>query len=162
MSAQAPRVAIIAGMTRDRVIGRDNALPWKKIKDDLPNFRRLTEKKTVIMGRKTFEAIGRALPNRHNVIVSFEPATIAGCTVCTSLDEAISKAKEFGTDIFIIGGASIYEQMLPKVDLMYLSFIKKDYSGNKYFPTWNEQEWERSAEQEFDEFTFVTFKRKGL
>lgn len=155
-----PRVAIIAGMTRNRVIGRDNALPWQRIKDDLPNFRRLTEKRTVIMGRKTFEAIGKPLPNRNNIVVSFEPETIPNCTVCTSLEEALVKAQEFGTDIFIIGGASIYEQMLPKVDLMYLSFIKKEYPGNKYFPAWNEHEWERLDEQEFEEFSFVTFRRK--
>lgn len=149
-------------MTRDRVIGRDNDLPWRRIKDDLPNFRRLTEGQTVIMGRNTFASIGQALPNRNNIVICATPETIAGCIVSTSPDEALAQANKFGAQVFIIGGASIYEQMLPKVKTMYLSLIKKDYTGNKYFPAWRADEWVRVENQEFAEFTLVTLKRKTL
>lgn len=153
-------LAIVVGMTKNRVIGRGNELPWKQIKDDLPNFKRLTSGKTVIMGFNTFQSIGKPLPNRNNIVISQEPLNIDGVAVCTSIAEALDKARSYKTDVYIIGGASVYEQLLPKVNTMYLSFIKKDYDGDKYFPAFDEGQWKRVAEKDFAEFTFVTFKRK--
>ena len=154
------KVAIVSGLTRRHVIGQGDALPWRQIKDDLPNFKQLTENKTVIMGLNTYLSIGKPLPDRINIIISREPAEIEGCVVCTSIPEALARAREYGKDTFIIGGASIYEQMLPLVNTMHLSFIKKDYPGDKYFPKFSKAEWQQTAEKEFDEFTFVTLERK--
>lgn len=153
-------IAIIAGMTADRVIGNGNSLPWQRVKDDLPNFQRLTNEQVVVMGLNTYQAIGKPLPNRHNIVISNTPVTIEGCEVYTSIPAALEAAASYHKDVFIIGGASIYSQTLPLVDTMYLSFIKQAYPGDKFFPAFNEDEWERVAEQEFEEFTFVTFKRK--
>jgi len=153
-------VAIVAGLTQERVIGNGNELPWQRIKDDLPNFKRLTSGHVVIMGLNTYLSLNRPLPNRHNIVISREPVDIPGVEVVTSIEAAIEQGKTYGTKIFIIGGASIYEQTLPQVNMMYLSFIKQPYAGDKFFPAYNEKDWERVAEQEFDEFTFVTLSRR--
>jgi len=154
-------IAIIAGMTKNRVIGMDNKLPWH-IPDDLQNFKKMTTGRPIIMGRNTYNSIGRPLPNRHNIVVSFTGEPIAGCDICTTIPNAIATAHSYHQDAFIIGGASIYAQTLPLADTMYLSLIKKDYPGNIYFPEYDTEQWEQANSQEFDEFTFITLKKKTI
>lgn len=149
-------------MTKEGVIGKDNSLPWK-IPEDLQNFKNVTSGKTVIMGRKTFESIPekyRPLPNRHNIIISRSMSSQEGIDVCRSVKEALEKAESYGKEVFIIGGSSIYEQTLPSADKMYLSFVKKDYQGDTYFPKFNKEEWTVENKKEFQEFELVTYIRK--
>ena len=155
-------ITIIAAMTKERIIGRNNSLPWN-IPEDMQNFKRLTSGKTVIMGRKTFESIPakfRPLPNRHNIVISSNMPPQEGVEVCSSVQEALEKAKSYGKEAFIIGGSSIYQQTLPIATKMYLSLVKKDYQGDSYFPNFNKQEWIVKERQDFQEFELITYVRK--
>lgn len=151
-------ISIIAALTGERVIGKDNKLPWH-ISDDLRNFKRLTKGNTVIMGRKTYESIGKPLPHRNNVVVSSSLAS-NGIIVCRSLEDALETGRSFGKEIFIIGGANIYAQSLEFADRMYLSYVKKNYEGDTFFPEFNESDWEVVDRQDFPEFELVTYQRK--
>lgn len=138
-------INIIAAMTKERVIGIDNKLPWY-IPADLINFKRLTSEKTVVMGRNTYDSLPakfRPLPNRRNIVISRSMPEQEGIDVCRNIDEAIEKAQSYQTDIFIIGGAAIYEQTLPLADRMYLTFIKQKYEGDTFFPKFNEEKWHK-------------------
>ena len=152
-------IAIIAAMTTKRVIGKNGKLPWK-IPEEMQNFKRLTTGNTVIMGRKTFESIGRPLPNRNNLVVSSTLLPQEGIIVHKTIIESLQKAKLFQKGIFIIGGATIYQEMLPFADKMYLSYIKKDYDGDAYFPEFNEDNWTIEKRENHDEFELVIYTRK--
>lgn len=119
------------------VIGKDNALPWN-IKEDMVWFREQTAGSAIIMGRKTFESIGRVLPRRLNVIVTKDPDyRVEGAHVFTNLDEAILFSCDSGREVFIIGGESLYTQCLNRIDRLYVTFIKdKKYEGDSFFPEW--------------------------
>ena len=154
--------SIIVGMTKNRVIGKNNSLIWH-IPEDLKNFKELTLGNTLIMGRKTWESIPekfRPLPNRNNIVISRNPSFIEGTEVCSSVGSALEKAKSYGKEIFIIGGSSIYEQFLPLTNKMYISYIKNEYQGDTYFPKFNYDDWEVIETKEFEEFKFVVYERK--
>ncbi|MDD9953136.1 MAG: dihydrofolate reductase [Candidatus Woesearchaeota archaeon] len=150
-------IALIAAMTTDRVIGHQNTLPWH-IPEDLKHFKETTRGKTVVMGRKTYESLGKPLPNRHNIVIS--TTLNADVDVCTSVDAAIAKAQTYDEDIFIIGGATIYEQTLDLVDKMYISYVKGEYEGDSYFPEFDEANWEIEEKKEYDKFDLVVYRRK--
>ncbi len=151
-------VNIIAALTEDRVIGIDNALPWR-IPEDLKNFKRLTSGNTVVMGRKTFESIGKPLPDRNNIVISRSLNSVEGAVVCSSFEEALEKAKSFNVDVFIIGGASIYELALPLADKMFLSFVKGQYEGDTFFPVFDESDWIVDSREDYGEFELVVYSR---
>ncbi|PIN73488.1 dihydrofolate reductase [Candidatus Woesearchaeota archaeon CG10_big_fil_rev_8_21_14_0_10_45_16] len=156
-------ISIIVAMTKDRVIGRDNDLPWH-LPEDLKNFKSLTTGNTVIMGRKTYESIPqkfRPLPNRHNIVISRSMPMAEGITVARSVEEAVIKAREIGKEAFIIGGGTIYRQSLPFTDRMYISYVAKDYEGDVRFPKFEEREWIVEREEKFDEFTLVVYTKNG-
>ncbi len=154
-------IYIITAMTSKGVIGKGNNLPWN-IPDELKNFKSLTTGHTVIMGLKTYQSIGRPLPNRHNIVLSHENITISGVEICTSAQEALNKAYSHGTDIFIIGGAYTYEQFLPIADRLYISYIKHDYDGDVFFPAFDASSWESIEVIEHPEFTRVLYTRKNM
>lgn len=145
-------------MTKRRVIGKDNDLPWR-ISEDLKLFKQHTNGNTIIMGRKTYESIGRPLPNRNNVVISTSMPDTEGLDICRSIEEALQKAKSYNKDIFIIGGAGIYKQFLPYADKMYLSLVKHDYDGDTFFPEFNEQDWKIESEQDYEEFVFRIYSK---
>ena len=155
-------ISIIAALGRNRVIGSENSIPWK-LPADMKRFRELTTGKPVIMGRKTFESIGRPLPNRANIIITTDKNYRAdSCIVVHSVDEALKAAK--GSEIMVIGGSQIYKQFLPTANRMYLTFIDKEFEGDAYFPEYSEHEWkETSREEHVDEnglkYSFVNFER---
>lgn len=163
MSKEFP-IAIITGMTKNRLIGKDNNLPWN-IPEDLQNFKEVTTGASVIMGLNTFKSIGRPLPGRNNIVLDFEPAEIPGVTVCTSIPDAIKLAEEnskkTGKPIFCIGGAGIYKQFLKIVDKLYISWIKDDYEGNIYFPEFNLDDFEIESKKDFEAFEFIIYNRKA-
>lgn len=154
-------IIIIVAMTMKGVIGRDNKLPWN-IPEEMAHFRKLTQGSTVVMGRKTFESIGRPLPNRNNIIISRSELSIKGADVCHTVEEALNKAKSYNRDTFIIGGANIFEQTMPLADKMYISYIKKDYGGNIYFPAFDKSEWVIEKREDHPNFEFVVYRRKDF
>ena len=153
-------IAIIVAMTKDRIIGVDNKLPWD-IPEDLKNFKKLTSGNTVIMGRKTFDSIGRPLPNRNNIVVTKSKDDIYGVDIAHDIQEALEKAQSYEKDVFIIGGSSIYRQMLRFADKMFISFIKKKVEGDAYFPEINKDDWQQEERKQFPEFDFVVYRRKN-
>jgi len=153
-------ISLIAAMGRNRVIGNENSLIWR-IPNDMKRFKELTTGKAVIMGRKTFESIGRPLPNRTNIIITGDKNYKAeGCIVVHSVDESIKKADS--EEIMIIGGAQIYKQFLPKADRLYLTLIDAESEGDAYFPEFNKNEWKETFREWHDEghkYAFVNLER---
>ncbi len=160
------KLAIIVAMAKNRTIGIDNTLPWR-IPADMQHFKRLTMGHHLIMGRKTFESIGKPLPGRTNVVVTRNrDLAIAGCLVSNSLEEAIA-ACAGDDEIFIVGGADIYAQALGRVDALYVTEIQQDVIGDALFPEFDRTKWlEASREihrQETPvplEYHFVGYRRK--
>ncbi len=128
-----PKISIIVAMAKNRVIGKDNEMPWH-LPADLQHFKQKTLAKPIIMGRKTFESIGRPLPKRHNIIVSRNSDYRQdGCDVVSSLDEAIKLAGEV-EEVMIIGGGFLYQQTIDQADKLYLTFIDLEVDGDTLFP----------------------------
>ncbi|MBY0369224.1 dihydrofolate reductase [bacterium] len=122
----------IVAMTRERVIGRDNQLPWR-LPEDLKHFKRVTSGHTVIMGRKTFDSMGRALPNRKNIVLTRDRSFQAeGVTVCHSWEE-VEKARG-SEQCFVIGGGEIFQSALPRLRRLYLTVIDENIPGDAHFP----------------------------
>jgi dihydrofolate reductase len=120
-------------MTPDRVIGRDNQLPWH-IPADLAHFKRLTIGKPVVMGRRTFESIGRPLPQRHNVIITRDRSyTAEGCTIAHSVDRALEAAGNV-PEIAVIGAAQIFEELLPRSDVLHITYVHAEITGGSILP----------------------------
>lgn len=134
-------VAIILAAARNGAIGNDNKLLWH-LPNDFKFFKTTTMSCPVIMGRKTFDSIGRPLPGRMNIIVSKQLGLlIEGCTVFNDLSDALVYAKGLNDKVFVIGGASIYSQVLPIVDEVYLTKVDVDLAGDAFFGALNPQEW---------------------
>ena len=159
------RISLIAALGRDRVIGRDGGLPWH-LPADLKRFKELTLGHPIIMGRKTHESIGRALPGRANLVVTRQRDYRAeGCVVVGSLEEALSYAVD-DDEVFVIGGASLYAEALPVATRMYLTYVDGEFDGDVYFPPYDESAWTRrdATEHAPDDrnphrFRFVTLDR---
>ena len=134
------RVSLIAAMASNRVIGRDNRLPWH-LSADLKRFKRLTLGHTLVMGRKTFESIGRPLPGRSTIVVTRQEGYAPeGVQVVHSIAEALELAG--GDDeVFIAGGGDIFQQTLPVADRLYLTIIEEAFPGDAYFPEYDESQW---------------------
>ena len=134
-------ISIIAGMDKNRLIGQGNRLPWR-LPADMKHFRRHTLGKPVLMGRKTFESIGKPLPKRTNIILTRDRGYSAeGCIVAHSIEEALDTARTCD-EIMIIGGASIYVLFLPRAHRLYLTYIHDCFEGDIYFPTFNLADWQ--------------------
>jgi dihydrofolate reductase len=162
-------VSIIAAMDRKRGIGVDKELPWR-LSADLKRFRELTMGHHIIVGRKTFESIGRPLPGRRMIVVTRDRNYKAeGCEVIHSIEDATRLARERGeSEVFICGGAEIYAQSIGIVDRMYLTFVDAEVAADTFFPEFDAQEWSEreSLYQPADEknqypFTFKLMVRKG-
>ena len=143
MTAQ---LVLIAALARNRVIGRDNRLPWH-LPADLRFFKRTTMGKPLLMGRRTWESIGRPLPGRRMIVLSRAPACqTPGGVVARSLDEAREIAGP-APEIVVIDGASLYAQTLPLTECMYLTLVDADVPGDAWFPDWNSLEWKQVWEE---------------
>jgi dihydrofolate reductase len=134
------KIALVAAMSENRVIGRDNSLPWH-LPADLKHFKRLTTGHAVIMGRKTFESMGKPLPNRTNIIVTRDREySVAEATIANSLDEALQCAGQ-EQEIFILGGGELFRAALPMANRMYLTLIHAHINGDVHFPEFDETQW---------------------
>ena len=157
-------ISIIVAIAENGIIGDKNALLWS-IKEDMRRFRTTTTGHPVIMGRKTFESIGRPLPKRTNVVITRGDNTFEGCEVAHSLEEAVAMfPKE--EEVFIIGGAQIYAQALSIADRLYLTLVHRDYEGDTAFPIFDMAEWREISREEFERgeeydgaFTFIDLER---
>ncbi len=135
------KISLIAAVAHNRVIGRNNQLPWR-IRDDLRYFMQKTVGHHVIMGRRNYEAMGRPLSKRPNVVISRDATFRAECPVVTSLAEALELARAAGeTEAFVIGGAQIYALGLPIADTFYRTRVLADVPGDVFFPEFDESEW---------------------
>jgi dihydrofolate reductase len=158
-------ISLVAALARGRVIGIENRLPWH-LPEDLQRFKRLTMGAPVVMGRKTHESIGRALPGRRNIVVTRQPrAAWNGCSVAHSLDEALALGSD-APEVFVIGGAELYAQALPRADRLYLTLVDADCSGDAFFPEFDPAAWRETAREPGVSasglgYTFVTYVRAG-
>ena len=144
------RISLIAALARNRVIGRENRLPWR-LPEDLQRFKRLTMGHPVLMGRKTAESIGKPLPGRLNLVVSRSGL---------GFEQALSKARETGTDeLFVIGGGEIYRLALPLADRLYLTLVDSEADGDAFFPEWDPSRFREIEREKRDGFSFVTLER---
>jgi dihydrofolate reductase len=141
-------VSILVAVAENNVIGKDNKLIWH-LPADLQFFKKLTMGKTIVMGRKTFESIGRPLPGRQSVIITRQKDYLAdGCIVVHSLEEAFTKI-ENRDEVFIIGGAQIFEQALDLANRIYFTRIHHSFEGDTFFPALDEQTWETTKVENF-------------
>ena len=139
-------ISMIAAMAHDRVIGLDNQMPWH-LPADLAHFKRVTLGKPVLMGRKTFESIGRPLPGRRNLVISRNPGFKApGVEVFSSVDEVLATLSEAEApeELMVIGGGHLYGQLLPRADSLYLTRIDLVVAGDTRFPAFDEGDWVRT------------------
>jgi len=162
----AVRVALIAAVARNGVIGRDGDMPWN-ISADLKYFKAVTMGKPIVMGRRTFESIGKALPGRPNIVITGNAGfTVNGVEVASDLDQALSIAAGHGTDeIMVIGGGQIYAAALPYADRLYLTEVHMEVEGDVSFPAFDRNQWrevsrdDHAAEGDTPAFSFVTLDR---
>lgn len=140
------KIALIAAMANNRVIGKDNQMPWH-LPEDLRHFKAMTLGKPIVMGRKTFDSIGRALPGRHNIVISRQEGLVIEGTTCVSSFEAAMKAAGDVEELVVIGGGQLYEATLVLADKLYLTEINLDVDGDTYFPEWNDGSWSLTDEE---------------
>ena len=158
------KISIIVAMSRNSVIGINNELPWH-ISEDLKNFKKTTLNHCVIMGRKTYDSIGKPLKDRRNIVISRDKTLlIDGAEVVNSLEEAISIVDEL-SEIFIIGGEQIYLISLPLATHLYVTKVNSNFKGDAFFPDFKQQEWEEVAREDLVsesklEFSFLKYERK--
>ncbi|MCP1727443.1 dihydrofolate reductase [Natronospira proteinivora] len=139
-------LVLVAAMTRNRVIGRDGGMPWH-LPADLAHFKRVTLNHPVVMGRKTFESIGFALPKRRNVVVTRQSdVRFEGTETAGSLDEALERLADEDT-VMVIGGGQLYREALPRATVLELTFIDTEVEGDTTFPEWSAEEWRETSRE---------------
>jgi len=168
MNAKKPiKTSMIAAMGKNRVIGLNNDMPWN-LPADLQFFKKTTLGSPIIMGRKTYDSIGRPLPGRLNIILSRnEGLTIEGCNVVNTLDKALLLAAASGADeMFITGGAHLYSSFLEDADRLYLTLIDEEFEGDTYFPDYTQLNWKEVSrenhladERNAHNYSFITLDR---
>ncbi|MBA2114384.1 dihydrofolate reductase [Bremerella alba] len=150
-------VILVGAMTKDRVIGTGNGMPWD-IPEEYQTFIDNIRGQTVIMGRRSYEVFGPDLTSAQAIVVS-RGAPDLGVPVVDSIEKALEMARSYGVKIFVAGGSQIYELALPHANWMYLSEIKEDFDGDKYFPEFNRSQWEVTREDEHAQFIYREWQR---
>ena len=160
-------ISIIAAMDKNRLIGSNNGLPWH-LPADFKHFKAITLGKPVVMGRKTFESIGRPLPGRKNIVITRTGYQADGVISVNSIEAALEEVLD-EKEVMIIGGANLYEQMIPQAQRMYLTHVDAACNGDAWFPEYNEPEWELVDNQRVEaddknnfNFTISTYQRKSV
>lgn len=158
-------ISLIAAVADNSVIGHDNSLPWK-LKRDLQRFKEITEGHPIIMGRKTYESIGRPLPNRANIILTRDESYSAdGCTVVHSKEAALNEAQD--KEVFVIGGEMIYRLFMDTADKLYITHVHADIEGDTHFPEIDDTVWKSTEQHKYQKdeendynTTFCIYERK--
>jgi len=164
---KSPSLSIAVATGENFAIGKDNQLLWH-MPADLKFFKQTTSGHTVIMGRKTFDSVGKPLPNRRNIVITRDKdLKIEGAEVVNSLDDALSITQNEEKPVFIIGGAEIYRQALPKTETLYLTTIHHNFEADTFFPEFDRNEWNvistephQADEKNKYDYTFEVLKRK--
>jgi dihydrofolate reductase len=163
-----PRLELVVAAARNGVIGRDNGLPWR-LPADLAHFKRVTLGHPILMGRRTWDSIGRPLPGRQNIVLTRDPAfRAAGATVVHSL--AAARAAAAGADrLMVIGGAQLYRECLGAADVLHLTEVDADVDGDARFPAWRRDDWQEvwreahpADERHAYPYSFVTLTRRAV
>jgi dihydrofolate reductase len=159
-----PRISIIAAVAKNRAIGKDNKLLWH-ISEDLQRFKKITSGHPMIMGQKTFESLGKPLPNRTNIILTLDKSYQAlGCIIAHSIEEAVKIASEKDKEeIFFIGGGSVYSQAIKFADKLYLTLVEGEYDADTFFPDYSEFKkitFEEPHESAGYRYKFLELERK--
>jgi len=155
-------IALISAIAKNNCIGKNNQLPWH-IPEDLLHFKKLTKNKTVLMGRKTFESIigylGKPLPKRKNLIITRNEKYKApdGVMIYSNIKDALQKNSD--DDIFVIGGATIYQQTIDLADTLYITHVNKEVDGDAFFPKIDMTKWKEIEKEDHNDFSFVTYKK---
>jgi dihydrofolate reductase len=160
------RLSLIVAMDENRLIGNANKLPWH-LPADLAYFKRTTMGKPVIMGRKTFESIGKPLPGRRNIVITRNPDFSAdGCEVVGDIDAALANC-EGAEELMLIGGASLYRQLMDRCGCMYITRIHHAFDGDTWFPEFDPEHWNVVKKHDFEadvnnpwDFSFVKYVRE--
>ena len=168
------RVSLIVALSQNHVIGRNNKLPWY-LPNDLKYFKQVTMGLPIIMGRKTFESIGKPLPGRTNIVITRNPEwTAEGVRAVTSLDEALSLAESVAEidgrdEVMVIGGDQIYRLVMPSVDRLYLTQVHAQVDGDAYFPEFDRDAWKEIGREDYEssetnpyDYSFTVLERRAL
>lgn len=155
-------IALIVAFSENRVIGNNGKIPWR-IKGEQKRFKELTTGNIVVMGRRSYEEIGKPLSNRTTIVISnTNKYEYENCFTCKSLEEALDKSMLKGKDVFISGGEGLYKEAINLVDKMYITLVHKEVEGDTYFPDFDENKFKREIVEKFDgeiPFTYVTYTR---
>jgi dihydrofolate reductase len=157
--------SIIVATAKNHAIGKDNKLLWY-LPNDLKHFKDVTTGHTVIMGRKTYDSVGKPLPKRRNIIVTRQAISIEGCEVVNSLEAALALCAN-EDEVFIVGGAEIYRQAIALTNRIYLTIIDQDFDGDTFFPELNAEDWKEAGRENFEpdeknkyRYSFITLERR--
>lgn len=165
-----PRISLLVAMATNRIIGQNNQLPWH-LPADLKHFKSLTMGHIIIMGRKTYESIGKSLPGRINIVVTHQHQFIApDAIVVNSIDDALKVSEEMAStpEVFVIGGEQLYRQTLPICQRIYITEIQRDFAGDTVFPAFDPADWQETerirhvSERDGLAYDFVVLDRKKL
>nr|WP_309100649.1 dihydrofolate reductase [Fredinandcohnia onubensis] len=159
-------ISLLVAMDKNQLIGKDNDLPWR-LPADLAYFKRVTMGHPIIMGRKTYDSIGRPLPGRENIIVTRDTSYKAeGCKVIHSIEEIVKMNQQTDQELFVIGGAEIFKEILPHSDRLFITEINEEFEGDTYFPAFNKTEWKVISdekgikdEKNLYDYTFLVYER---
>lgn len=158
-------ISLIVAMDEDRTIGKEGGMPWH-LPADLKHFKRTTTGKPLIMGRRTYESIGKPLPDRRNIVLSRGGFRAEGVEIAGSFDEALELVKK-EEEVMIIGGADVFERALPKADRIYLTRVHGHFEGDTHFPPFDHNDWEVESVENHDPdadnawpITFIELHRK--
>jgi len=159
-------ISIIAAIGKGRVLGKDGAIPWH-LPADFAYFKKTTLNHPIIMGRRTFESIGKPLPDRTNIILSTQGTSYDGTVTQTSLKDAIAYGETLSNEVFVIGGARVYADSIDIADRIYLTYIDGEFAGDTFFPEVKESEWIEISRDSHDAderneygMVFVVYDRK--
>jgi dihydrofolate reductase len=157
-------VTAVAAISENHVIGKDNQLLWY-LPNDLKHFKNITTGHTVIMGRKTFDSVGKPLPRRRNIIITRQAITIQGCEVVNSIEAALALCQG-EEEVFIVGGAEIYRLAMHLTDRIYLTIVHKYFEGDSFFPEIDEHVWRQVSREDFEPdeknlipYSFITYEK---
>jgi dihydrofolate reductase len=158
-------VTIVVAISENHVIGKDNKLLWH-LPNDLKHFKEITTGHTVIMGRKTYESVGKPLPRRRNIIITRQDIKIEGCEVVNSIEAALALCKA-EQEVFIVGGAEIYKLSLHLTDRIYLTIVHKEFEGDSFFPEIDKKVWKEVSREDHQPdaknslpYSFITLERE--
>ena len=158
------KISMIAAMAENHVIGSDNKLPWY-IPEDLQHFKQKTIHKSILMGRKTYESLGKPLPSRHNIILTNNKKFHAPCDIAYDMEQAKHLATSKGSsELVIIGGAQIYQLTIDLVSSLYLTYVHQEVTGDAYFPKVALDDWQLISQQKFTsrtdiDYSILTYQR---